>query len=62
MGEHFVPEGIEVTCNPYLVHRDRAIYGEDAEQFRPERWLEDEVRADAYRKFNLPSVMGHESV
>ena len=31
-----------MTCNPWLVHRDKKIFGEDAEDFRPERWLESE--------------------
>lgn len=48
----FVPEGIEVTCNPYFVQRDKAIYGEDAELFVPERWL-DKERAKDYTKYNM---------
>ena len=35
-----VPEGTEVSCNPWVLHREKKYYGEDAEVFRPERWLE----------------------
>jgi cytochrome P450 len=51
-GRH-VPGGAEVTCNPWLVHRDAALYGADAEAYRPERWLEDPERAREYAKYSM---------
>ena len=38
---HFVPGGTIVGCNPWVLHRDKATFGEDIDQFRPERWLAD---------------------
>lgn len=52
------PEGTEVTCNPWLTHRDKSVYGPDAEQYKPERWL-DEKAAKEYTRLNL--VFGYGS-
>jgi cytochrome P450 len=48
----FIPEGIEVTCNPWLVHRDQSIYGADANDFKPERWLDAE-QAKIFEKYSM---------
>jgi cytochrome P450 len=48
----FIPEGVEVTCNPWIVHRDKAIYGEDAMEFKPERWLSPE-NAKTFDKYSM---------
>ncbi|KAJ9609661.1 hypothetical protein H2200_005989 [Cladophialophora chaetospira] len=40
MGGHFFPEGTIVGVNAWVTARNQAIYGPDADTFRPERWLE----------------------
>jgi cytochrome P450 len=37
-GQH-VPEGTVVGFNPWVIMHNREVYGEDADVFRPERWL-----------------------
>ena len=41
----YVPEGAEITSHAYAMQRDKGLYGEDAEVFRPERWLESEKKS-----------------
>lgn len=40
-GRH-VPARCVVGMNPYVVGRNKSVFGEDADIFRPERWLRDE--------------------
>lgn len=37
------PAGMEVASTPFLIHRDKEMYGPDAEEFVPERWMEPEL-------------------
>ena len=41
---HNLPEGTIVGMNAAVIHRDKNIFGEDADTFRPERWMGDEER------------------
>lgn len=36
----FVPAGTTVGANPWVIHRDARVFGDDVEAFRPERWVE----------------------
>lgn len=37
----FVKKGGVVSWNVYALHRRKDLYGDDAEEFKPERWLDD---------------------
>jgi cytochrome P450 len=36
----FIPAGTTVGANPWVIHRDSRVFGDDVESFRPERWVE----------------------
>lgn len=38
----FFPEGTIVGINSWVAHRDVSVFGSDADDFRPERWLIDD--------------------
>jgi cytochrome P450 len=40
---YFLPGGTHVSYNAWGVHRNKAVFGDDADQFRPERWLMEEM-------------------
>jgi cytochrome P450 len=47
----YLRKGQEVTYCVYALHRNPAIWGDDAEQFRPERW-EGRTKGWEYLPFN----------
>ncbi|KAK3178071.1 hypothetical protein OEA41_000203 [Lepraria neglecta] len=34
-------DGHRIGANPYVINRDRSVFGTDADDFRPERWFRD---------------------
>ncbi|KAK0659902.1 Pisatin demethylase [Lasiodiplodia hormozganensis] len=46
----YLPAGTVVGVNPWVVHRNKEVYGDDVEAFRPERWLKDNT-GDMHRFF-----------
>ncbi|KAH6999325.1 cytochrome P450 oxidoreductase [Ilyonectria destructans] len=49
----YVPGGTEIAMNPPVVHFDRKVFGDDADQFIPERWIRDGDRAAAYMERHI---------
>lgn len=50
-----VPAGYSIGISPYVVQRDTGLFGEDADTFRPERWLE--ADAGQLRKMNAAMLV-----
>lgn len=49
----FVPQGTQVGYQVFSMHRRKDVFGEDAEEFVPERWTERNLRPGwAYLPFN----------
>ena len=40
----FVPAGTSIIFNVYAMHRRQDLFGQDAEEFRPERWENKSLR------------------
>ena len=38
----FLPGGTIIGMNAWVVHYDKTVFGEDADEFRPERWIDAE--------------------
>ena len=51
LNHSFIPPGTEVGANPYVINRDHTVFGTDADEFKPERWLEDPERAKNMHKW-----------
>lgn len=56
-----IPGGVIVGVNAWVLHFDKDIFGQDADQFRPERWLDSsEEQKQEMRRFVF-AVSGHSS-
>jgi cytochrome P450 len=36
----YIPAGTKVGCNPFVTNRDYGVFGDDADTFNPDRWLQ----------------------
>lgn len=56
----YLPGGTIVGMNPYVTNRNKSIYGEDADMFRPERWLRAKGESDADYEQRLTKMNNHD--
>lgn len=57
---HFIPGGASVGINSWVAHRNQSVFGRDAEEWRPERWLEfeEQGRGGEVERYMLAFGMG----
>ena len=55
----FLPSGTIVGMNPWVAARDQAVYGHDAEVFRPERWIDCDEKTLKLMDRNWLAVSNH---
>lgn len=53
IGDRTFPEGTTVSVSLWVIHHSKEIWGPDAREFRPERWLEGE-KSTALEKYYIP--------
>lgn len=54
-----IPSGTDVSVSPHEASRDIAVYGADADAFRPQRWIEaDEEHWQEMEKASLAFLHG----
>lgn len=44
IGGRYYPGGTEVSVNGWVLHRDKSVFGDDVEVYRPERWFERDAK------------------
>lgn len=56
IGGRRFPEGITLSGSPWVLHRSRDLWGDDADEFKPERWLRDD--AAQLERYFMPFGVG----
>ena len=47
----FFPGGTSIAVNGWVLHRDKQVFGEDADTYRAERWLADTEKARVMERY-----------
>ncbi|VUC31721.1 unnamed protein product [Clonostachys rosea] len=59
VGDRHFPAGTILSINPWVMMRDKEIWGPDAREFNPDRWLSD--NASSLDKYFMPWGQGYNS-
>ena len=51
--------GITLSVNPWVIHRQTTLFGADAAQFNPDRWMESPERTREMEKYWIPFGTGY---
>jgi cytochrome P450 len=57
--KYFIPGGAHVSMSPWAMNRSKEVFGDDANVWRPERWLGDSEKAKSMD--NLLTTFGYGS-
>ncbi|KAK4935022.1 hypothetical protein LTR10_023834 [Elasticomyces elasticus] len=57
IAEKVFPAGVSVAANCWVAHYNRQVWGDDAHEYRPERWLGDKDEVAAMSRYWIP--FGH---
>ena len=55
----FVPAGTQIGSSAFSIHHSKTIFGEDADVFRPERWLEETDQARLAKMTSTVDLVFH---
>ncbi|KAH7230341.1 hypothetical protein MRS44_011974 [Fusarium solani] len=58
---HHFKAGVRLGINAHVIHFDRSIFGEDADEFKPQRWLVDEAKVNHMNKYMFQFGAGSRS-
>lgn len=53
IGSSVIPARTEMAPSPFIIHHDKVTFGNDADTFRPERWLESKERNQHMEKYGM---------
>ena len=58
VGGYTIPEGSVIVGISYISHMDPAVWGQDAKEFRPDRWLQEDGKLAPIKPEFAPFMIG----